>query len=346
MKVPAIFERTSRRQGVARLAGPALSCVFLTIAAGISLWAQSPGEVIRLSSAIDAIVPASTRAEQVADGFGFIEGPIWIHDGYLLFSDIPRNVIMKYSPDGKVTIFRRSSGYGGVVPAGAIWGSNGLTLDRQGRLTICEHGNRRVTRLEKDGSITVMADRFEGKRLNSPNDLVYKSDGSLYFTDPPFGLQKTFDDPARELPFSGVYRVKDGKVQLLVKDLTAPNGLAFSPDERYLYVANTGPTKKLWMRYEVKPDGTLGAGEVFYDVSNVKEDGVPDGMKVDRAGNLYCNGPGGFWIFSPQGEHLGTIRLPPLSANCNWGDADGKTLYMTAGTALYRIRLKIEGIRP
>jgi gluconolactonase len=331
---------------IRRAGAQSILAVALLFNCGINARAQAPGEVLRLAKGIDAIIPEDAKIEQVASGFGFIEGPIWIHDGYLLFSDIPRNVIMKYSPDGKVTVFRRSSGYSGVVPAGAYFGSNGLTIDQQGRLTLCEHGNRRVTRIEADGTVTVIADRYQGKRLNSPNDLVYRSDGSLYFTDPPFGLPKTFDDPARELPFSGVYRVKNGHVQLVVKDLSAPNGLAFSPDERYLYVANSGPEKRLWMRYEVKPDGTLTDGMVFYDASSSKDQGVPDGMKVDREGNLYCNGPGGIWIFSPQGEHLGTIRLPPLSANCNWGNPDGKTLYMTAGNALCRIRLKIEGIRP
>src|SRR5262249_28297718 len=160
---------------------------------------------------------------------------------------------------------------------------------------------------------------YEGKRLNSPNDLVYKSDGSLYFTDPPFGLLKTFEDPGRELPFSGIYRVQGGKVQLLSKALTGPNGLAFSPDEKFCFVSNSGPVRKLWMRYEVEPDGSLGVGTVFYDVSDSKDQGAPDGMKVDRKGNLYCAGPGGIWIFSSKGEHLGTIRLPQAPANCNWG---------------------------
>jgi gluconolactonase len=323
-----------------------LLTIVSTFLAVSSSRAQSTGQVIRLSNGIDEIVPSDARIEQVADGFGFIEGPIWIHEGYLLFSDIPRNVIMKWTPGNSASVFRKQSGYGGTVPPGALFGSNGLTLDKQGRLTIAEHGNRRITRLEKDGKLTILADRYEGKRLNSPNDLVYKSDGSLYFTDPPFGLPKTYDDPARELSFSGVYRVDHGRTQLLTKLLTAPNGLAFSPDEKYLFVANSGPVKKQWIRFEVKPDGTLGNNKVFYDVSGIKEEGVPDGMKVDSKGNLYCIGPGGIWIFSPQGEHLGTIRPPQLPANCNWGDKDGKTLYITGGTVLYRIRLKIAGIRP
>lgn len=323
-----------------------LLVIAMTFFVGLSSRAQSTSKVIRLSSGINEIVPSDAKIEQLANGFGFIEGPIWIHEGYLLFSDIPRNVILKWTPGDSVSVFRKQSGYQGTVPPGALFGSNGLTLDKRGRLTIAEHGNRRVTRLEKDGKLTILADRYQGKRLNSPNDLVYKSDGSLYFTDPPFGLPKTYSDPAKELPFSGVYRVAHGSLQLLTKMLTAPNGLAFSPDEKYLFVSNSGPLEKLWMRFEVQPDGTLANGKVFYDASESKDQGVPDGMKVDTEGNLYCVGPGGIWIFSPKGEHLGTIELPQLPANCNWGDEDGKTLYIAAGTALYRIRLKVRGIRP
>jgi gluconolactonase len=323
-----------------------LATVILLLLSSISLQTQPAEPIIRLSKAIDEIVPPDARIEEVASGFGFTEGPVWLHEGALLFSDIPKNQIMKWKAGDSATVFRAHSGYAGPVPAGAFYGSNGLTLDRQGRLTICEHGNRRITRIEKDGKVTVLADRYEGKRLNSPNDLVYKRDGSLYFTDPPFGLPKGFDDPAKELPFSGVYRVKDGKVQLLTKALTGPNGLAFSPEEKYLYVSNTGPTQKLWMRFEVKPDGSLGSSKVFYDVTETKEEGAPDGMKVDSKGNLYATGPGGILIFSPAGEYLGTVRPPQLPANCTWGDADGRTLYMTAGTAVYRIKLRVEGIRP
>lgn len=325
---------------------PIFVIIILVLLSFASLQTQPTEQIIRLSKAIDEIVPPDARIEEVATGFGFTEGPVWLHEGALLFSDIPKNQIMKWKAGDSATVFRAQSGYADPVPAKAFYGSNGLTLDKQGRLTICEHGNRRITRIEKDGKVTVLADRFEGKRLNSPNDLVYKTDGSLYFTDPPFGLPKGFDDPAKELPFNGVYRVKDGKVQLLTKALTGPNGLVFSPDEKYLYVSNTGPTQKLWMRFAVKPDGSLGDSKVFYDVTANKDEGAPDGMKVDRQGNLYATGPGGVLIFSPAGGHLGTIRPPQLPANCNWGETDGKTLYMTAGTAVYRIRLKVEGMRP
>ena len=325
-----------------------IRCLLAAMLAGAPLWAQGAGSIERLDPALDAIVPAGAKIEKLAGGFKFTEGPIWIHEGYLLFADIPNNAIMKWTPDGKVTVFKKPCGYRGAAPfKGPESGCNGMTLDHEGRLTIAEHANRRVTRMEKDGKLTVLAERYEGKRLNSPNDVVWKSDASLYFTDPPYGLQTQSDnDPLKELPFNGVFRIAGGKLQVIIKDLTRPNGIAFSPDEKYLYIAVSDPVKKIWMRYDVKPDGSVANGKVFFDASSSKEDGLPDGMKVDREGNVYGTGPGGVWIFSPEGKHLGTIHPPEVPANCNWGDADGKTLYMTARTGLYRIRLNIAGIRP
>ncbi len=307
---------------------------------------EGVGTVFRADSALDSIVSPSAKIEKLADGFTFTEGPVWVHDEYLLFSDIPNNVIQKWTPDGTVTEFLKPSGYDGPdAPEGYI-GSNGLTLDAEGRLIVCQHGNGRIIRWEEDGSSTVLVDKFQGKRLNSPNDLVYHSDGSLYFTDPPYGLLKQDEDPAKELDFNGIYRLAEGKLQLLSKELTRPNGLAFSPDEKHLYVANSDPERKIWMHYDVQPDGSLANGAVFYDASAETKDGLPDGMKVDQSGNLYCTGPGGVWIFSPEGRHLGIIKPPETPANCAWGDADGKTLYMTAVTGLYRIQLEVAGIRP
>ncbi len=268
-------------------------------------------------------------------------------DGYLLFSDPNANTIYRWTPEGQASVFRPKSGYSGPdIGKYRQPGSNGLTLDRDGRLTICEHGRRRVSRLEKNGVITVLADRYEGKRLNSPNDLVYKSDGALYFTDPPFGLPRFFDDPRKELPYSGVFRLDDGKLELVSTDLTGPNGLAFSPDERYLYVTNWDTSKKVIMRYEVQPDGKLAAGRVFFDMASAEGQEALDGIKVDQAGNLYVSGPGGVWIVTPEGKHIGMIEAPELPANLAWGDEDGRTLYMTARTSLYRVRLNIPGIRP
>ena len=305
------------------------------------------GRVVRLSPALDGIIARGARLEKLAGGFQFIEGPVWHPDGYLLFSDPNANTIYRWSPEGAVSVFRTKSGYTGFdIGEYHQPGSNGLTLDPSGLLTIDEHGNRRVTRLERTGQITVLADRYEGKRLNSPNDLVYRSDGTLYFTDPPFGLPKAFDDPRKELPFSGVYRVKDGQVGLLTRELSGPNGIAFSPDERYLYVDNWDLKRKVLMRYEVQPDGTIANGIVFHDFTNIAEPVALDGIKVDQAGNVFVSAPGGVWILSPQGKALGRIVPPEHDANFAFGDADGQSLYLTASTGLYRIRVNIPGIRP
>jgi gluconolactonase len=303
--------------------------------------------VRRLDPALDAIVPDSLTIEKLAGGFIFTEGPVWLPDGSLLFSDPNANTIYRWTSDGQVSVFRTKSGYAGVdVAEYGQPGSNGITLDPEGRVTINEHGNRRVVRIEKNGVVTVLADRYQGKRLNSPNDLVYRSDGTLFFTDPPFGLPKAFDDARKELPFSGVYSLKDGRLTLAAKDLSGPNGLALSPDEQYLYVANWDVKKKVVMRYQAHADGTLTNGEVFFDMTAAVGEDALDGIKVDVRGNLYVSGPGGLWILSPEGKHLGTIVGPEHPHNLAWGDADGRTLYLTAQTGLYRIRLNIPGVRP
>jgi gluconolactonase len=308
--------------------------------------AETKARVTRVDSALDAIVPPDLTIEKLADGFIFTEGPVWVPDGYLLFSDPNANTIYRWNPDGQVSVFRTKSGYAGVdVAEYGQPGSNGITLDSEGRVTINEHGNRRVVRIEKTGAVTVLADRYQGKRLNSPNDLVYRSDGALFFTDPPFGLPKAFDDRRKELPFSGVYSLKDGKLTLAAKDLSGPNGIAFSPDERYLYVANWDEKKKVVMRYRSHEDGTLTDGVVFFDMTSAAGEDALDGVKVDVRGNLYVSGPGGLWILSPEGKHLGTIVGPEHPHNLAWGDGDGRTLYLTARSGLYRIRLNIPGVR-
>jgi len=305
-------------------------------------------EVIRKDPAIDEIIGLNPKIFKLAEGFQFTEGPIWVRDGgYLLFSDPNANTQYKYTKEGELSVFRTPSGYSGAdIAEYGQPGSNGLTLDREGRLTIDEHGNHRVTRLEKDGTLTVLADSYQGKRLNSPNDLVYRSDGALYFTDPPFGLPKFFDDPRKELPYSGVYSLHDGKLRLISTDLKGPNGIAFSPDEKYLYVTNWDEKKKVVMRYESQSDGTLAHGSVFFDMTSVAGEDALDGMKVDQRGNLYVSGPGGLWILSPEGKHLGTVIAPKHPHNLAWGDDDGKTLYLCAEGGLYKMRVNIPGIRP
>lgn len=303
-------------------------------------------KVVRLSPQLDRIIPPGTRLEKLAAGFQFTEGPVWHPDGYLLFSDPNANTIYRWSPEGSVSVFRTKSGYTGFdIGRYHQPGSNGLTLDPDGLLTINEHGNRRVTRLERTGKITVLADHYDGKRLNSPNDLVYRSDGILYFTDPPFGLPGTFQDPGKELGFSGVYMVKDRQVTLLTRELSGPNGIAFSPDEKYLYVDNWDLTRKVLMRYEVNPDGTIGHGQVFHDFTPEPEPVALDGIKVDQEGNVYVSAPGGVWILSPEGKPLGRIVPPEHDANFAFGDSDSRSLYLTASTGLYRIRVGVPGIR-
>jgi gluconolactonase len=305
-------------------------------------------DVLRLDPAIDDIVPPNVKVFKLAENFQFTEGPIWVRDGnYLLFSDPNANTIYKYTSEGQLSVFKERSGYEGAdIAEYGQPGSNGLTLDPEGRLTIDQHGNRRVVRVEKDGSLTVLVDRYQGKRLNSPNDLVYRSDGALFFTDPPFGLPKFFEDRRKELGFSGVYALVKDKLQLVTQELTGPNGITFSPDEKYLYVSNWDDKKKVVMRYEARPDGAIVKGELFYDMTGTPGEDALDGMKVDQKGNLYVSGPGGLWILSPSGKHLGTILAPKHPHNFAWGDSDGKALYLCARGTLYRIRLNVPGVRP
>jgi gluconolactonase len=303
--------------------------------------------VIRSDPGLDRIVPKDPVVEKLADGFLFTEGPVWHPDGYLLFSDPNANTIYRWSPDGQVSVFRTKSGYTGVdVGEYAQPGSNGLTLDGEGRLTVNEHGNRRVVRFERTGRLDVLADRYAGKRLNSPNDLVFRSDGTLFFTDPPFGLPKFGDDPRKELGFSGVYCIRDGAVRLVTRDLQGPNGIAFSPDERFLYVGNWDLKRIVVMRYAVGSDCTATNARVFADFTRDGGEDAIDGVKTDQEGNVYISGPKGLRIVSSAGIELGTLGLPEHPHNFAWGDADGRTLYLTARSGIYRVRLKVAGVRP
>jgi len=279
-----------------------------------------------------SIVPKDSKLERLETGFQFTEGPLWNgSEGFLLFSDIPANRICKWSPDKGVEVFRDPSG-----------NSNGLTYDKQGGLLICEHGNRRLSRIDKDGTYTVLADTFQGKPLNSPNDIVVKSDGTVYFTDPTYGIEPH----EQELPFQGVYRLdpEGRKLILLVDDFIRPNGLAFSPDETVLYIGDSSIDKRHVRAFDVDPDGTLSNSRVFAEILS-ELPGNPDGMKVDIDSSLYVSAAGGIWVFSEDGEHLGTIKTPEIPANCAWGGEDWRTLFITARTSIYRLKTNVPGVK-
>jgi gluconolactonase len=306
------------------------------------------GTIERLDPRFDRIVPPGARVQRIAEGFDWSEGPVWDRARRcLLFSDVPRNTVFQWQEGKGVSVFLKPSGYTGSTPRGGEPGSNGLLIDRQGRLVLCQHGDRRIARLESDGRFTTLADRYMGRRLNSPNDGVFKSNGDLYFTDPPYGLLGLNKDPAKELDFNGVYRLsaQDGALTLLTKEMTFPNGIAFSPDEKTLYVANSDPAKAIWMAFPVKEDGTIGPGRVFADVTSSVpgKKGLPDGMKVDAAGNLFATGPGGVLVFAADGTHLGTFATGEATANCGWGE-DGSVLYITADMYIGRVPLTTKGM--
>lgn len=314
-----------------------------------SLSAQSLGTIHRVDPNLDKLIPPNAVLEKLAEGFEWSEGPLWIATGkYLLFSDIPPNTIYKWKEGEGVSVFLRPAGYSGENPPGLELGTNGLALDAKGALTMCDHGNRCVSQLnEKNFTKKILASTYQGKRFNSPNDLVFKSNGDLYFTDPPYGLKGLNQDPNKQLEFNGVYRVTPaGEVTLLTRELTFPNGIAFSPDEKTLYVAQSDPQRALWMAYEVLANGTLGKGRVFFDATPwVKQGkkGLPDGLAVDQSGNLFATGPGGVHVFNAAGKPLGTIDTGEATANCKFGE-DGSTLYITADMYLCRIKLTTKGL--
>lgn len=298
----------------------------------------------------DELIPKDAKIEVLAGGFKWTEGPVWVKDGgHLLFSDIPNNVVYKWSPKDGLKEFLKPSGYTGKPKfEGHEPGSNGLAIDKSGSLILCQHGDRRVARLTKDGKFETLADKYMDKRLNSPNDLVYHPNGDLYFTDPPYGLPKGMNDPAKELDFQGVYRLKPGgELTLLTKEMSRPNGIGLSPDAKTLYVANSDPDKAVWMAFQVKEDGTLGAGKQLHDATaDVKASpnkGLPDGLKVDQKGNIFATAVNGVYVFSPDGKLLGRIVTNDKTANCAFGD-DGTTLYMTVNDKLARVKTTTKGI--
>lgn len=307
-----------------------------------------PSGIERLDPRLDAIVAADSAWREIGRGFAWSEGPVWRRSGgYLLFSDIPNNAIHCWRPGGGLSLFMRPAGFTEEHPFGRELGTNGLTFDLEDRLVMCDHGNRRVVRLnERNFTKVVLAQQYGGRRLNSPNDLVFRRDGTLYFTDPSFGLDGIDGDPAREQPCNGVYRLSpDGVLRRILEDLSIPNGLAFSPDEKLLYVANCDAAAPHWMAYPVEHDGSLGSGRVFFDASalvNAGRPGLPDGLKVDEHGNLFCAGPGGVLVLTPCGEHLGTLVTGEKTSNCAFGE-DGRTLFVTADSRVLALRLKVRG---
>ncbi len=306
--------------------------------------AETIGRIERLDPEFDSMVAPGTSIERLASGFTWTEGPVWVgddHGGHLLFSDIPRNSIFRWSPSRGIELFMTPSGYTGVTYYGLEPGSNGLALDAQGRLLACEHGDRRVSLLTSGGGKLTLADRFEGKRLNSPNDLCLDSAGAIYFTDPPYGLPQRADDPRRELDFCGVFRLDpNGSLTLLTKQLARPNGIGLSPDEKTLYVAQSDPERPIWMAFPIQEDKSLGEGRVIYDAKkHISEfPGLPDGLAVSSGGTIFGSGPGGIYVLTPEGKLLGRLITGGRASNCTFGP-DGKSLYITADKDLCRVAL-------
>ncbi len=351
-----------RRLSFATLSITTAAMTATTQAQDFGVAAPQSSTIERLDPALDALVAADAKIEFLGEGYIWSEGPVWVPDGgFLLFSDIPNNAVMKFKEGEGVTLFLKPAGYTGTVRKGGKTdrgvdelGSNGLILDAEGHLVMCHHGDRRLARLDAPLSdpkpaskFTTLADRWEEKRFDSPNDVVRHSGGAYYFTDPPYGLEKGGDPSTREIDFSGVYRLDpNGVVTLATRAMTKPNGLAFSPDERTLYIGQSDSSAPLWRAFPVNADGTLGEPRVFFDATSLVRDGKkgsPDGMKVDVHGNVFATGPGGVLVISPEGKHLGTISSGDLISNCAFGD-DGGTLYMTSNTRLCRVKLKTKGV--
>lgn len=355
-----MYQLRCRNFGIPRL-GALLMCLeaacLIWCSGDVRLSAAEPktlGEIERLDPALDALVPPGAKMEIIGHGFEWAEGPVWLKDdgGFLLFSDVLTNTIFRWDAKEGCRPYLSPSGYTSDVPRTAEMGSNGLNVDRQGRLILCQHGDRRVARLDKPwisprSAYVTLADHYDGKRFNSPNDVTVHSSGAIYFTDPPYGLEGNIDDPAKELPYQGVYRIgTDGRVTLLTSEMDRPNGLAFSPDEKTLYVASSHRPRLGWMAFPVKEDGTLGPGREFASAMHLAAQGRPgsaDGLEVDQHGNLWATAPGGVAVFTPEGKHLGTLMTGERTANCAFGE-DGSTLFITADMYLLRIPVTTKGL--
>ncbi|MCO6490325.1 MAG: SMP-30/gluconolactonase/LRE family protein [Phaeodactylibacter sp.] len=313
-----------------------------------SLSYKTIGEIIVLDARLSAVLDTSARPEALAEGYEWAEGPLWLEaEQMLIWSDVPKNTVYRWKEGEGDSVYLQPSGYTSDAPRGGETGSNGLTLSPDGRLVLCQHGDRRMAMMDAPpgaprAAFITIADKYEGKRFNSPNDAVYGPGGHLYFTDPPYGLEKQEDDPGKEIPFQGVYRVSpEGEVFLLTDELSRPNGIAFSPDYARCYVANSDPDRAIWMVYDMDENKNFVNGRVFFDATDMVPDnkGLPDGLKVNRAGIVFATGPGGVLVFTPEGEHLGTISTGQATANCAL-NADESVLYMTADMYIARIALK------
>ena len=325
------------------------TCLFIgwfATTAYTTTWAQTPdtlGKIERLDPKFDEWVPAGAKIEVLAGGFTWTEGPVWVEDrgGYLLFSDIPRNSIFQWSESRGIELFMNPSGYTGVAYYGLEPGSNGLAIDQQGRLTMCEHGDRRLSVLTVGGGKRTLVDGYQGSRLNSPNDLVISRSGDVYFTDPPYGLPERADDPRRQLDFCGVFRLDTNRVlHLLTKELTRPNGIGLSPDEKHLIVAQSDPDKPIWMKYPIGKDKSVGEGQVLLDATEYMKEypGLPDGLAIHPSGTIFGSGPGGIYVMSPDGKLLGRLITEGRASNCTFS-SDHKTLFITADSYLCRVKL-------
>ena len=309
---------------------------------------KSKGEILIVDDQLKQVIDTDASIEILAQGYDWSEGPLWLEsEQKLIFSDVPRNTIYEWSEKGGASEYLKPSGFTGDNFRGSEPGSNGLTLNNRGELVLCQHGNRMVSVMKSgldapEPNYEALASSYEGKRLNSPNDLIFDRSGNLYFTDPPYGLPGGMDDPEKELDFQGVYLVNvNGEVQLLDDKLTRPNGLALSPDEKTLYVANSDPERAIWIAYELEDGRNVVSERLLFDATDRvgKEKGLPDGLKVDDGGNIFATGPGGVWIFSPEGKHLGTIKTGEATANCAF-NKDKSVLYMTADAYILRLKLK------
>ena len=316
---------------------------------GDKIMYEKTGSVVRLDPAMDKIIYPGELPEIIAEGFEWSEGPVWLPEQeILLFSDIPQNSVFQWSEKGGLKLYLKPSGYTGNIERGGETGSNGLLLDHEGRLVLCQHGDRRLARMnatldQPKSSYITLSDKLQGKRFNSPNDAVYSSLGDLYFTDPSYGLEFGEEDPSKELDFPGVFKLSSGgELSLLTDKMTAPNGIGLSPDESKLYVSNSGGGKEcIWMVYEFREDGSLDEGRIFHDASEEQknEKGAPDGLVVRGDGIIFATGPGGIWIFNEDEKHLGTIKTGQATSNCTIGN-NGAYLYITAHMYIMRIRLK------